>query len=171
MDLPMQIDRVAIDSLNSDPANVRLHDDANLSAIAASLRRFGQQKPIVVDTEGIVRAGNGTLEAAKSLGWTEINAVTTTLDSVEAVAYAIADNRTGELATWDDESLSRQLQSLAQQDVTLFESVGFSEDDLQELLSSVQDPNLVVEDEVPEPPDEAITQPGDLWIIGAHRLL
>lgn len=107
--MSLQVQRVPIDSVSPDPANVRLHPERNLQAITASLRRFGQQKPIVVDKHGVVRAGNGTLAAAKALGWTEIDVVVTNLEGVDATAFAIADNRTAELAEWDVETLERVL--------------------------------------------------------------
>ena len=94
----METQSVEINTLLLDPANVRSHDEKNLNAIKASLNRFGQQKPIVVDRLGTVIAGNGTLVAAKSLGWSSINIVKTELSGPDAVAYAIADNRTAELA-------------------------------------------------------------------------
>ena len=108
----MQIDRIKISDLSLDPANVRKHDRKNLDAIKASLRKFGQQKPIVVDAKGIVIAGNGTMTAAQELGWTEIAAVRTELAGVEATAFAIADNRTAELAEWEDDKLDVVLRSL-----------------------------------------------------------
>ena len=107
----MKIQNVAIDSVHVDPANVRRHPERNLDAIKASLARFGQQKPIVVDANGVVRAGNGTLEAAKSLGWTKIAIVRTDLANSEATAFSIADNRTAELAEWDDSGLGRDAAS------------------------------------------------------------
>ena len=100
-----------IGEISLDPSNVRTHSTKNIDAIKASLKRFGQQKPIVVDRDLIVRAGNGTLEAASALGWETINAVVSGLSPSELVAYAIADNRTAELAEWDDEALKKQLDS------------------------------------------------------------
>jgi len=91
---------VRIADLSIDPANARKHSQRNLDAIAASLKRFGQQKPIVVDKANIVRAGNGTLQAAIHLGWDSIDVVTTDLTGAEASAYAIADNRTAELGAY-----------------------------------------------------------------------
>ena len=108
----MKTETVPIDSISQDPANARKHDERNLTAIRDSLRAFGQQKPIVVDQREIVIAGNGTLEAAKRLGWTEIAIVRTTLDNTQATAFGIADNRTAELAEWDDEILRSLLDSL-----------------------------------------------------------
>lgn len=111
----MKVTEKKIDEIHLDPSNVRVHDQKNLKAIAASLARFGQQKPIVLDKNDIVRAGNGTLEAAKALGWEKINVVYSGLDSNELTAYAIADNRTAELAEWDQEGLSLQLEELGKE--------------------------------------------------------
>ena len=171
----MQIETRKISDLSSDPANARTHDDANIEAITASLRRFGQQKPIVIDSSGVVRAGNGTLEAARRLGWETIDAVTTKLQGSDAVAYAIADNKTAELASWDDDVLAAQLNGLLADDEELLAAAGFSEDELDELLGDLADGDgttgEIEEDEVPEPPADPITKPGDLWILGNHRLL
>jgi hypothetical protein len=126
----MTVERVRIDEIRPDPANVRLHSDRNLAAIADSLAAFGQQKPIVVDARGIVVAGNGTREAALSLGWTEIDIVRTDLEGAAAVAFAIADNRTAELAAWDSDALAKTLASL---DADL--QIGWDDDDLASLLA------------------------------------
>jgi ParB-like chromosome segregation protein Spo0J len=101
---------VKIETLKNDPENARKHSEKNLSAIAKSLEKFGQRKPIVV-WQGFVIAGNGTLEAAKKLGWTDISITTVPHDwsHEQARAYAIADNRTSELAEWDDYLLANQL--------------------------------------------------------------
>lgn len=104
---------VPIDMLREDPANARTHSRRNLEAIAASLREFGQQKPVVAMDTGRIIAGNGTLQAAKAMGWTHLAVVR--FDSEEAAratAYAIADNRTAELADWDADALSKTLDTL-----------------------------------------------------------
>ena len=124
---------VAIDSIHIDPANLRMHPARNLDTIKASLARFGQQKPIVVDGNGICRAGNGTLEAARALGWAKIDVVKTPLAGSEAIAYAIADNRTAELALWDDDRLGETLKALQLEDFNL-DDIGFSEDELAALF-------------------------------------
>jgi ParB-like chromosome segregation protein Spo0J len=129
----MQIDHIKISDLSLDPANVRKHDRKNLDAIKASLRKFGQQKPIVVDAKGIVIAGNGTMTAAQELGWTEIVAVRTDLSGVEATAFAIADNRSAELAEWNDE-LGDVLKSLSNSNIDL-NLLGFDESDLDKIYS------------------------------------
>lgn len=105
---------VAIDTLTPDPENARTHSERNLDTIKESLREFGQRKPIVVTQSGVVLAGNGTLESAKRLGWIQIATVTVpnTWTYEEARAYAIADNRTAELAKWNGTLLSQQLEQL-----------------------------------------------------------
>jgi ParB-like chromosome segregation protein Spo0J len=133
----METQRISIAELACDPANVRAHDAKNLDAIKGSLQRFGQQKPIVVDEKGIVVAGNGTLTAARALGWDSINVVQTDLAGAEAVAYAIADNRTAELAEWDDEALAKQLSALQIEDEALVEAAGFSDAELTDLVNGV----------------------------------
>jgi DNA modification methylase len=167
----MKIIKKKIEQLSNDPANARKHDERNISAIVGSLRRFGQQKPIVIDSSGVVRAGNGTLEAARQLGWTEIDCVVTDLEGSDAIAYAIADNRTSELAAWDDDILAAQLHGLLTDDEALLEAAGFDEDELAAMLNELGPEKQITEDEVPEPPVDPITKPGDLWILGSHRVL
>lgn len=162
----MKIEQRSVQKLSSDPANARKHSDRNIESIVASLRRFGQQKPIVVDKSGVVRAGNGTLEAAKRLGWETIAVVESQLVGADMSAYAIADNRTAELAEWDDEILKATIEGL---DDALREAAGFDLSELDELLKEAN--QEILEDEVPEPPVEPITKPGDLWLLGNHRLL
>jgi ParB family chromosome partitioning protein len=129
----MLIESLPIAELHADPANARRHSARNLDAIAASLARFGQQKPIVVNAANVVLAGNGTLAAAKSLGWTHIRAVRTELAGTDATAFAIADNRTAELAEWDDDVLKQLLASPEIGDV------GFDEDEIRKLMASADD--------------------------------
>lgn len=127
----MQIEVLKIEDLVFDPANARKHSKKNLDAIIGSLSKFGQQKPIVVDKNNVVVAGNGTLEAAKKIGWTKINCVRTDLTGPEAIAFALADNRTAELAEWDLEPLTKTLQSLKDIDFDLG-SIGFDDDFLKD---------------------------------------
>jgi hypothetical protein len=129
----MKYETVKVADLSNDPANARKHGEKNIATIVASLRRFGQQKPIVVDSSGVVRAGNGTLEAARQLGWDTIEIQRTELTSSDAIAYAIADNRTSELAEWDDDILAAQLQGLLTEDEELLDAAGFTEDELKGL--------------------------------------
>lgn len=114
----MKVETVAIKSLTTDPENARKHSQKNIDAISGSLTTFGQRKPLVV-WDNIVIAGNGTIEAAKSLGWEkiEITRVPSDWSHDQARAFALADNRTAELAEWDNDILANQLVEL--------DSVGF----------------------------------------------
>jgi ParB-like chromosome segregation protein Spo0J len=127
-----------VSDLSQDPANARKHDDRNIDSIIASLRRFGQQKPIVVDASNVVRAGNGTLEAAKRLGWDSIECVKTSLKGSDAIAYAIADNRTAELAEWDSDILAAQLSGLLTDDEALANAAGFSAEEIEAMLANFE---------------------------------
>lgn len=106
----MKIESVAIKSLTLDPENARTHSQKNIDAIAGSLNTFGQRRPLVVWGD-IVIAGNGTVEAAKSIGWEkiEITRVPADWSHDQARAYALADNRTAELAEWDSNLLADHL--------------------------------------------------------------
>ena len=128
--------KISITDLSLDPKNARKHSARNLEAIAASLEKFGQRKPIVVH-RGVVLAGNGTLEAAKSLGWTEIDVaeVPDDWDNDTAKAYALADNRTAELAEWDESELAKQLLELQDSDWDITE-LGF------EITKVLDEPNF-----------------------------
>lgn len=162
-----------VESLTVDPNNARSHPDRNLDAIKESLARFGQQKPIVVAKNGVVLAGNGTLAAARALGWDRIAVVVTDLDGPDARGYALADNRTGELAEWDVAQLMRELDALPAE---LANAIGWDEAEMRriareadEALASFQQPGD--EDDAPPPPATPRTERGDLWILGQHRLL
>lgn len=159
----MQVKAIAIDSLRLDDSNARKHSERNLAAIKESLSRFGQRKPIAVRGTKVL-AGNGTLEAARQLGWTEIQVVEVPddWDDDTAKAYALADNRTAELAEWDEATLAKQLLELEDADWDI-EALGFE-------LPKLHDVD-VDEDEIPEPPVEPVTKLGDIWQLGRHRLV
>ena len=160
-----------IDAVRPDPRNPRLHDERNLAAIRTSLQRFGQQKPIVIDRAGVILAGNGQHAAAVSLGWTHLAVVRSALAGADGTAFAIADNRTAELAAWDQEALAELLNELAEEDAELVAACGFDGDDLAELLCGDLEEGLWDADDVPAPPAAAVTRPGDLIELGHHRLL
>jgi hypothetical protein len=105
------LEYIEIKDLILDPQNARLHDKRNLEAISGSLQTFGQRKPIVIDASNTIVAGNGTVTAAKNIGWGQILAVRVPSDwtAEQIKAYALADNRTSELAEWDSTILSNQL--------------------------------------------------------------
>ena len=126
----LQIVKVRLEELVADPENARRHDRRNLDAIKASLTRFGQTRPLVVTEDGLVIAGNGTMAAAEELGWEELEVTRVPFRSPdEARAFALADNRTGELAQWNVPVLLQALESLALEGWRL-EEVGFAPEDL-----------------------------------------
>jgi hypothetical protein len=176
----MNVERIAISDLSQDPANARVHPDRNLAAITASLRRFGQQTPIVIDKSNVVRKGNGTLQAAMAMGWDSIDCIRTELTSSDAIAYAIADNRTSELAEWDEDILAAQLQGLLTDDEALLEAAGFDEDELAAILddgegdggSDPAKPKVTISPELHERQDYIVIVFDDAmdWIVATQRL-
>lgn len=127
-----------IGSIKPDPKNARLHNDKNIQSIAASLTRYGQRKPVIVNQRnGIVEAGNGTVEAAKLLNWTHVAVLWVDDDQQAQNGFAIADNRTAELATWDKVQLDALLVELNDQDATLIEDLAF-ESELQKIAKAAE---------------------------------
>jgi len=150
--------------------NPRLNDDA-VDAVVASIREFGWRQPIVVDAEGVIIVGHARWKAAKKMALPQVPVhVATDLSPEKAKAYRIADNQTNSLADWDYELLPLELKDLQAADYNL-DLLGFSADDLAKILDPDGTQGLTDPDDVPAPPDEAITKPGDLWILGNHRLL
>jgi site-specific DNA-methyltransferase (adenine-specific) len=160
----LRIESVLISSLSFDTTNARRHDAKNLASIEGSLRLFGQRKPIVVTGANVVVAGNGTLEAAKALGWSEISVVRIPNDwtAEQVKAYALADNRTAELAEWDAKILADQLIEL--------DAVGW---DVAEFGFDALEPPVNLDDDEPLSFDEVESKVklGELWQLGNHRLL
>ncbi len=168
-----------IDDLTFDTANARKHGEKNKKAIADSMKQFGAGRSILADADGVIRAGNGTAEAWKQSGG-KIRVVEsdgkelivvkrTDLRGADAMAYAIADNRAGELADWDDDVLSSQLDLLSN-DFDL-SKLGFEKDDLESLLPEKGSEGLTDEDAVPPTPETTVTVEGDVWLLGRHRLM
>lgn len=164
----------SINNLKSDHKNARKRTDRSAALIAESLKRYGAARSIVIDEDGRILAGNGTVEGAKKAGINKVRIIEaegdeliavrrTGLSEDEKVGLALADNRSSDLSEWDSEML-RQLSE--EHDLT-----PWFEDD--ELLAEVLEPQQgnTDPDDVPEAPADPITKPGDLWILGNHRLL
>lgn len=135
---PLRALAVPVADLTPDPKNARKHGERNLKALQDSLKRFGFLEPIVVQREGmIVRAGNGRLEVAKQLGWSHVPAVVVDQSNVEAAAFALADNRTAELAEWDTANLQAVLSDINELDGELLTVTGFDERAVGDLLASM----------------------------------
>ena len=166
----MNVDMRPIGSIRPYENNPRINDAA-VDAVAASIKAFGFRQPIVVDEDGVIVVGDTRYRAAKKLGMTEVPVhVAVGLTPTQAKAYRIADNQTATIATWDDDKLPLELAALQEMGFDL-NLTGFSGDELLRLLDSESNGGQADPDDVPEPPDEAITQPGDLWLLGKHRLL
>ena len=166
----MKIEMRPIGEVKPYENNPRLNDAA-VDAVAQSIQEFGFRQPIVVDEVGVIIVGHTRFRAAQKLGLEKVPVhVAKGLTPDQVRAYRIADNRTGEIADWNYDLLPIELSQLRDADFDL-ELIGFSGDELAEMLDSGVQEGLTDPDDVPEPPDEAITQPGDLWILGNHRLL
>ena len=168
----LAVEWVSIKELSLNPANPRKNDDA-VEHVAASLKRFGWQQPVVARPSGEVIAGNTRLKAANTLGITRIPVVRFSGTDLEATAYGIADNRTHEFSDWDESALADLLKILKEEDA--LEGIGFGADDIETLLRQLDEEDAEardLDDPGPlEPPVEPITKPGDLWVMGDHKLL
>lgn len=150
--------------------NPRVNDPA-VAAVAASIREFGFRQPIVVDEGGVIIVGHTRYKAARQLGLEKAPVhVARGLSPAQIRAYRIADNQTATLASWDNELLSLELAELESLDFDL-SLLGFSEEQLARVFDGDLKQGQCDPDEVPAPPDKAITRPGDLWLLGEHRLL
>jgi len=159
--------RVPVDNLNHYGKNPRSGD---VSAIAESLKVNGQYRPVVVNSRtNEVLAGNHTLKAARMLGWSEIAATFVDADEDQAARIVLVDNRSNDLATYDDRALADLLESL---DGDL-SGTGFSNGDLAEMLAGLTDDpaELTGRDEAPQLPEESISKLGDVWRLGPHVVL
>jgi DNA modification methylase len=166
----MRVEMRPITSIRPYQNNPRLNDGA-VDAVAESIRTFGFRQPIVVDEQGVIIVGHTRYKAALKLGLAEVPVhVAVGLTAAQAKAYRLADNQTATLSQWDDDKLPIELAELQGMEFDL-NLTGFSSDELLRLLEPPTTEGLTDPDAIPEPPDEAVTQPGDLWLLGRHRLL
>jgi len=151
--------------------NSRTHSDEQVAQIAASIKEFGWTNPILVDAEGVVIAGHGRLMAARKLGYTEVPTIELSeMTETQKKAYVIADNRLALNAGWDNEMLTIELNELLADGYAL-DILGFDAKELDALLEPEVIEGLVDEDAVPEAGPEPITKPGDVWLLGKHRVM
>jgi len=167
----MKIELVQIDKVIPYANNPRKNEMA-VAKVAASIKEFGFRQPIVVDSEFVVVAGHTRLFAARQLGLAEVPVhVADGLTPSQIKAYRIADNRTAQESEWDEELLKIELGELESLEFNL-ELTGFDADELSKLVLPAEIDGLTDEDNVPEiSVEKAITKPGDLWVLGDHRLL
>ena len=168
----LKIDLRPLDSIKPYEHNPRINDEA-VDAVARSIEQFGFRQPIVVDGDGVIVVGHTRWKAATKLGLTKVPVhVAKDLPADKLRAYRIADNQTGTIADWDFDLLPIELAGLRDDGFDL-DVLGFDGDSLARLLSGdegVKSGNTDP-DEVPEPPAEATTQHGDIWVLGNHRLM
>ena len=170
---PIHIEYQPIDALVPYARNAKQHSDTQVAQIAASIREFGWGAPILVDGENNVIAGHGRLLAARKLGMTEVPVVPLHhLSNTQRRALILADNKIGENATWENELLGLELAELQEAGFDL-ELTGFSPEEWDALIAGedTTKDGLTDEDAVPEAPVEPISQAGDIWILGEHKLI
>jgi DNA modification methylase len=151
--------------------NARTHDDTQVSQIAGSIAEFGFVNPILVGDDNVIIAGHGRLMAAQQLGLDSVPVIVLHhLTESQRRALVIADNKIAENAGWNDELLKLELEELGDLGFDL-DVIGFSDEELDELLGNDEQPGETDEDDIPEVEDEPVSRHGDVWILGDHRLL
>jgi DNA modification methylase len=166
----MEIKIMPIGELKPHPKNPRVHPDSAIEKLERSIKEFGWTNPILVSKEGYILAGHARLKAAEKAGIKEVPVIYLPLEGSRAEAYLIADNRLQDETDWDMPKLKDLLQELDTGEFDL-ELTGFDMGEIEDLMTQFYVPEEIIEDEVPEPPEEAITKPGNLWLLGRHRLL
>ena len=170
---PERIETWPLERLKPYARNAKTHGADQVAKIAGSMAQFGWTVPVLVAGDGEVIAGHGRILAATQLGLTEAPVIVLDhLTEAQRRAYRIADNKLTELGAWDEALLAGELQELLAEDFDL-SVVGFSDAELDELLAGdgAEDGTRDGEDEVPETPADPVSRPGDLWLLGPHRLL
>jgi DNA modification methylase len=166
----MDVRMMKIDEVIPYDKNPRVNDSA-VDAVAKSLKEFGWRQPLVTDAKHVIVVGHTRWKAAKQLGLEKVPVhVAKDLTPDQARAYRIADNQTATIADWDFTLLPLEIMALQDVDFDLG-LLGFSDDELTKIMGDGAEEGLTDPDDIPAPPDEATTQPGDLWILGDHRLL
>jgi DNA modification methylase len=164
-------ERWSIERLIPYAKNARTHSDAQIAQIAASIREWGWTTPVLVDEAGTIIAGHGRLLAAQRLQMTEVPVmVASGWTDAQKRAYVLADNKLALNAGWDNELLGLELADLKGLDFDL-DLTGFSPDEIAALQPIQLNEGLTDEDAVPEVPAEPVTKPGDVWVMGKHRLM
>ncbi|WP_267389243.1 DNA methyltransferase [Sphingomonas sp. GC_Shp_3] len=164
-----RIEMVPRTSLHPNPKNPRKHSDKQLHQIGGSIKRFGFVVPIIADDASLIVAGAGRWAAAGLIGLTEVPVIRARfMTEADRRAFALAENRLGDLSEWDDALLSAELEFLYEQDYDLG-LTGFSLGDFDVQLGA--EPATAQEPvELPDPTGVAVSRPGDLWSVGPHRL-
>ena len=169
----LNITSLPVGSLKPYDRNVRTHSTKQIAQIAASIEAFGFNNPVLIDKDGGIIAGHGRVEAAKTLGFETVPCVRLEhLSDAQKRAYILADNKLAEKAGWDPEILKIELQHLTSLDLDFDVSVtGFEMPEIDVLLTEAADEVDPADDVPAVEPGPAITRLGDIWQIGAHRLI
>ena len=171
MKLPDTLETIQIDALIPYARNSRTHSDAQVAQIAASIKEFGFTNPVLIDGGGGIIAGHGRVLAARKLGLSEVPCIRLEhLTDAQKRAYVIADNRLALNSGWDTEMLKVEFADLQDLGFDL-ELTGFDLDEIKELLAPVGTEGLTDPDDAPPLPENPRTRPGDIWVMGKHRLL
>jgi DNA modification methylase len=171
MKLPDQLETIKIDALIPYARNSRTHSDGQVAQIAASIKEFGFTNPVLIDGLGGIIAGHGRVLAARKLGMSEVPCIRLDhLTDAQKRAYVIADNRLALNSGWDTEMLKVEFADLQELGFDL-ELTGFDLDEIKELLAPVGTEGLTDPDDAPPLPEHPRTVPGDIWVMGKHRLL
>jgi len=171
--MQLKIEHTSVDRLIPYARNARTHSEPQVSQIAGSIAEFGFVNPILVGEDDVIIAGHGRLLAARKLGMAEVPVIRLEhLSETQRRALVIADNKIAANSTWDEDMLRLELEELRAEDFDL-DITGFDLDEIDRLLQGTdsEGAGLIDDDEIPEAPEEAITKPGDLWLLGEHRLL
>ncbi len=166
------IELKSVDELIPYSKNARLHSEAQVAQIAASIIEFGFTNPVLIDGEKGIIAGHGRLMAAKKLGLKEVPVVVLDhLSETQKKAYIIADNKLAENAGWDEEILASELADLKDENFNL-DLIGFEDQELEKIFANLYDKNEEQEtEEIPELEEKPISKSGDVWILGKHKLI
>ena len=164
-----------LDTLVAYARNARTHSDAQVAELAGSIREFGFTNPVLVGEDGTLIAGHGRVLAARKLGMAEVPTIVLTgLSETQRRALVLADNRIAINAGWDNDLLALELSDLQDAGFDLG-LTGFSGDEIADLLQPAtgegESEDVGAADEVPEPVADPVVRPGDLWVLGPHRLL
>lgn len=166
-----KVERWSIDRLVPYARNARTHSDEQVAQIAASIKEWGWTTPVLVDPDGQIIAGHGRVMAARKLGLAEVPVmVADGWTDAQKRAYVLADNKLALNAGWDKELLALELSELKELGSDL-DLIGFSEDELAALVKAGGTEGLTDPDEAPDVPANPVTMPGDVWVMGDHRLL
>jgi DNA modification methylase len=171
---PVGAESMSVSMLKPYARNARTHSRKQIKKIAASIERFGFVNPVLIDEDHQIIAGHGRVAAAKTLGLNEVPVLRVEhLSEQEKRAYILADNRLAEDAGWDQELLAIELQGLLDCDFAI-EVTGFEASEVDIVLddaAAAKAPDQDLDDEIPPLSQQAITQAGDVWQLGSHRLL